>query len=100
MPSCRGYKNKLRGRSLRSVRVAEAAARLQEEGAALEDSERILQALDLLLPGRLPLRVAGHLGLALRLQLVEVRKHGVELPREALLVRRQIRHRGLQRLQL
>merc|ERR1719161_2545256 len=76
--------------------MAEAPARLQERGR-LEDLERVLQALDLLLPRRLPLRVRRHLRLALGLQLVEVGQHRVELPGEALLVRPKVGHGGLQR---
>merc|ERR1719375_2971841 len=66
----------------------------------LQYVQGVLEALDLLLARRLPLLVAGHLGLALRLQLVEVSKHGIELASETLLVRREVRRRRLQRLQL
>merc|ERR1719456_1995686 len=46
---------------------------------ALEDPQGLLQALDLRLPARNLLLVGHHLGLALRLKLVQVGEHGVQL---------------------
>merc|ERR1719409_660261 len=46
---------------------------------ARQDCERLLKALDFLLPLRLPLAVGHHLAFALRLELVEIHENRVKL---------------------
>merc|ERR1719253_2170384 len=74
-----------------AAHVAAAALALHERGLALEDGERLLEALDLRLAARLALLVGLRLGDAAVLDLRVVLVHGVELGLRLLAVARDLR---------
>merc|ERR1719327_896040 len=93
----------VRARALRGAGRARLRRQARVRGSsrsAVQEVERGLQPLHLLLPARLALRIRGGARLALWLQLPEVLGHGVELRREALLVLAELRELRLDVLEL
>merc|ERR1719327_1263290 len=77
----RRYTARRTARAARVLRFASRTARSAQgrlhlkKGFARQDRERLIEALDLLLPLRLPLAVGHHLAFALRLELVEIHEN-------------------------